>query len=197
MLMGPVLLLLAMRRRRSAVLAIELRPSSEGSGRGARAVSVRTFDMIERSSDGERMSGDTRPPSGTEPRGVRGHGGLDMLTKILAVIRKPITQTKPIGWWRSGIGDAKATAFTVNPQWERSGRISGASSSSTRRYERHEVVSGTRSCTSHLLFSDNPDAGPKHVCKPLSVTCLASYQHSLPTSYQHSAEIYVAPIGTQ
>ena len=113
MLMGPVLLLLAMRRRRSAVLAIELRPSSEGSGRGARAVSVRTFDMIERSSDGERMSGDTRPPSGTEPRGVRGHGGLDMLTTILAVIRKPITQTKPIGWWRSGIGDAKTTDSPV------------------------------------------------------------------------------------
>ena len=77
MLMGPVLLLLAMRRRRRAavvLLAVELRPS-DMIGRGAafvRAVSVRTFDMIERSSDGERMSGETRPPSGREPRGVRG-----------------------------------------------------------------------------------------------------------------------------
>ena len=51
-----------------------------------------------------------------------------------------------------GIGDAKATPFTVNPLWGGSGRISGASSSPTRRYERHEVVGGTRSCTGPFDF---------------------------------------------
>ena len=55
-------------------------------------------------------------------------------------------------WVAGGIGDAKATSFTVNPLWEGSGRTSGASSSSKRRYERPEVVGGTRSCTGHFIF---------------------------------------------
>ena len=62
-----------------------------------------------------------------------------------------------VGW----VGDAKATSFTVNPLWEGSGRTSGASSSSTRRYERHEVVGGTRSCTGHFYnFQLVPTLGP-------------------------------------
>ena len=71
------------------------------------------------------------------------------------------------GW----VGDAKATSFTVNPLWEGSGRTSGASSSSTRRYERHEVVGGTRSCTGHLFyFQLVPTLGPSTcVQTPLGV----------------------------
>ena len=43
--------------------------------------------------------------------------------------------------------------------WEGSGWVSGASSSSTRRYEKHEDVGGTRSCTGSFIYSASTDAG--------------------------------------
>jgi hypothetical protein len=57
-------------------------------------------------------------------------------------------------WVAGGHRGRQPTSSTGNPLavWEGSGWASGASSSSTRRYERHEDVRGTRSCTGHLVF---------------------------------------------
>jgi hypothetical protein len=89
---------------------------------------------------------------------------LTLRADTYACAAKPIFRVRTrlqCVWVAGGHRGRQATSSTGNPLavWEGSGWTSGASSSSTRRCERHEDVGGTRSCTGSFIFSASTDAG--------------------------------------